>query len=223
MYFFIFYIYFLETLIWSSSSPHQSIRHHKASKEPHQWCFSSIVWWPGQARPHWAVRGWCIYYMVGWLSNTLIGSSLWCRATKDEHFLAAAWGQQWLTDWLGVWIKKCKQWKHAVIPGRNNMKDLSSSEDDDTLIFILNYWQACCEMQPCHVSDDFTETKVKSWLFEDWKRDQAGFVCNFNEMKWRGMTRPEEGGREHFLTWRKCWNIWDEKKSSQWCLINLKI
>ena len=42
------------------------------------------------------------------------------------------------------------------------MKDLSSSEDDDTLIFILNYWQSCCEMQPCHVSDDFTETKVKS-------------------------------------------------------------
>ena len=52
-------------------------------------------------------------------------------------------------------------------------------------------------MQACKVSDHFTETKVKSWLFEDWKRDQAGFVCNFNEMKGQAghdQIRPEEGG-----------------------------
>ena len=36
-------------------------------------------------------------------------------------------------------------------------------------------------------ADHFTKTKVKSWLFEDWKRDErmarAGFVCNLNELK----------------------------------------
>ena len=40
------------------------------------------------------------------------------------------------------------------------MKDLISSKDDDTEFY--SQLQFCCERQPCNVSDDFTETKVKS-------------------------------------------------------------
>ena len=97
-------------------------------------------------------RRWCIYYTAGWFRNTLIGPcSVSCHDRREEVFRKQPEAEN-------------GRYKFLTIPQCQN-RALESHGGHDMIL--------CRQFQLCNVADDFTKTKVKSWLFEDWKRDHS--------------------------------------------------